>query len=644
MAIVKTIKNGFGLNNILMEDPIPGSPYLYIQNDAYDKNTLTPQYDVALSHSVYGNSLSAFGMCGNFSYCYNGTTKGGVLLLAGETTHVQQNPGYFGAYNSNSNNGHTTNLDMAPFASMDPTNTVAPAKYFTNGVNNEVLWNFRYSRAAYNNDFTTCFEGKINTTSSDLAKGLTVNFNNYHGAPGNTTFVNYGGVGNAGYQGLVAIPVYYNPTTTNIICVPHSIGNSGGSNSAQNGYNYIPAAIFGGAYMTSYTPTPSLQYTQAYMNSNNMTVQFLGVAADGNAVFFWNNVSNDYQQYIGKYYDNNNTTVAYGSANNLYTTVPSAAGGSIYAGYRAGNFGNFIPKFASKTFTDTLSANCKGWYVPYVDTVGNFLPFYYRWASATDLITRQNSVSANYPNGTNINTFWQYDTFSGSSVLNSWGLQRCWYNETNVYNGVRYLHFFQLHEAGGVFDNNPLMRAVLVYSIDPGNPGSLTYSSSIVPPQTIKNICWLTSDRTVIALIGTTATYIYTFTGTWNLTSTLNYSYCAIGTDNLGRIWAVDAGPFGYGRLHLISLFIPANIVVTPDNTTQNYTGTNISGNLSAAAYNQSGGYIATTIKLVLEGGSMVFAGNNLTTTVTTLSTGPVLVPYTITGPGYSNIVASIAI
>lgn len=323
------------------------------------------------------------------------------------------------------------------------------------------------------------------------------------------------------------------------------------------------------------------------------------------------------------------------------TVLTSYGQGTNQGGDRSTTFGQQIPKFASKTFTDTTTATTLGFYVPYVDARGGLHPLYYRWNQSTDNFTRLTDITMVYPN-TSQGTIWTPDTYSGTSLTTQYGMQRAWYTETFVSSSTRYLIFMQLHGAGGLFDANPTMRTFPTYSIDTSTYKTLTYTGKIEVPATPKNIVWLSDDRTILGIFCHANFYVYTFSSSngWTQTGNFPYQFNAVGRDNLGRIWAQDTGP-GWGRLHLLTLNVPISIVVTSDATSYNFAGTVVSANLTVNAFNYSGARIATSVKLVIDGGSMSFAGSNLTKTVTTSASGDTLVPISITGGGVSNIIAS---
>jgi len=324
------------------------------------------------------------------------------------------------------------------------------------------------------------------------------------------------------------------------------------------------------------------------------------------------------------------------------TTIVSLGQGTNAGGDRTSNFGGYIPKFASKTFTDTSTATTLGFYIPFVDSKGFYNPLYYQWNQSNDIFTRLTDITVVYPTGNSQSSYWTNDTFSSTSLDSQYGMQRVWYNETFVSGGIRYLIFMQLHGAGGVFDNNPLMRTFPTYSVNTSTYKTLTYTGKIEVPATAKNIVWLSDDRTILGIFCHANFYVYTFSSSsgWTQTGNFPYQFNAVGRDNLGRIWAQDTG-LGWGRVHLLTLNVPISIVVTPDATSYNFAGTTVSSNLTVNAFSYSGARIATSVKLVIVGGAMTFAGSNLTKTITTSASGDTVVPITITGGGVSNIIAS---
>lgn len=323
--------------------------------------------------------------------------------------------------------------------------------------------------------------------------------------------------------------------------------------------------------------------------------------------------------------------------------------GTNQGGDRGRSYGNSIPKFASKTFTDTTVANTLGFYVPALDSVGNYQPYYYQWQQyPTDNFTRSSDITVNWGVGATQGTYWAPDVLSGSSDgANNYGMQRCWYNETFVAGttSTRFLMLMQLHGAGAIWDSLNTYKTFPVFSINTATYKTLTYHSNIEVPATPKNIVWLSDDRLLLGIFCNANFYIYSFaivTG-WTQIANFPFQFNAVGRDNLGRIWAHDTGS-GYGRLHLLTINVPVSISVVTNAPEFYYSGTTLNGTATVNTYSYNGSRLSTSVKLVIDGGSMTFAGNNLTITVTTSASEDTVVPIYITGGGVSNIIASASI
>lgn len=608
MAILKT--NKYLLNTAsVTEDPIPSSTYTYFQHDAYNKTTFAPQFDTWLQHNATGTSISGFGYAAGADRVY-----GGTLMLTGNVTHVN----HTGTATGNAAN----NLDMAPFISMDTTRPFSWVKYYNDGTNVSVWYQYNVTPDNGNATGNMYFIYKLNP-GTDLTKTLPTNSGNAAANPPNV-----GG-------NVMGYPVYINPTTKNLVFAALSNNNTTGYY-----YPYRADAIYAGPLGTGNINQASLWQTRNIATAQQ-TVQFLGVGSDGYAVFLGNNVLSDIAQTIYKVNDVSGVTTALATL----TAAPSA-GGSSLGGDRTTNFGSYFVKTASCTFQDPLlGAGTQGFYLPYFDTSGNYVPFYFQWTVSTGVITRNANVTITWTPRTQATT-WAVDTVSGSLASQTYGLQRLVHNETFLYSGTRYLTMMQLHGSGTTYDSLPLARTFVTFSMNPTNPLALTYHSFVQIPVTPKNIVWLNTAKSVLGVFGTQYFFTYSFNATngWVLTGTLPYQYWAVGTDSTGRIWGIDRGITSAGQIHIITLSVPVTVSVVPAQTTYNYTGTTISSTLAVSAYDQNGNRIATSVKLVIDGGSMTFGGSNLTTTVTTSATGDISVAISITDGGYSNIIASVAL
>lgn len=643
MAVFKSLRNPFNGTALVIEDPCPGSTTLYIQNEGFDKNSLTPLHDVGLNlnatrgqisyYDVFSTNSSGFGttqlhaVTGSTTVpsitngSYNSVTAGtqettflnGILILNGETTTVR-------ARFNNTVNSINNNLDTSPFVSMDPDRRVCkPIQYFTDGEKNAVwgMYHINFSTGTRSSGDNARYFYKLNTNSFDFVNN----------PPLKNDVITTPTGQNAQYQ---LWPAYRNPVTNNLIWV--------GQASTISTTNYlVPASLRGisSGYWASPTPTwtsPTTSYAVSY------TSQFLGVSrVDSTAIFLNADGVTDNTIAVYKYVDANNVNIT------LYSspgTVPGVEGSSA-GGAKGITFGGHVAKYASSTFAE--SDTVTGWYQPYFDSNGQYVPIYYQWNRQFDSITRSGAVTITYPGSNTLSSYWLYDTQSDTAAMSTiYGLQRICNNETFTFGGTRYLTFINLHGAGSIYDGNTNQRTFITYSVNSTNPKALTFHSIAVIPTTPKNIVWLNDARTIMGIFTQFNFYIYVFSSTgWNLTSTLPYQMQAVGRDNYGRIWGQDVGPLGMARLHLISLTTPLSVVVTPDATTFQYTGIPISSNIQVNAYDTSGSRMTTSVKLVINGGSMTFTNNNLATVITTNNSSNTTVPIYVIGAGPSTIIAT---
>jgi hypothetical protein len=595
VAILRTIKHPYQTHTVL-EDPVTSSTKIYFQHDAYNKGTLTALFDIGINHDIQGNGITSFGV----SSPRNAGTGG--LLLNGPVVGVNH------TLTGTSINDNQLNLDPTNFLSMDPDRPMRHIRYDTDGVSNAVWMqtiNFRPN-------FETLYSIRFNLTG-DCSSSLPIV---------RTT--------SDALQSIWA--VYLNPVTKNLVCLNQAHGSSALTPAWSHGYRF--------SNYFSNSPSRLIHPT----NGTNRTNQFLGVSTlDAKAMFFQSDVGTDYGHYVIKYTDNDNT-----STTQFQNTLAPAAGGTSAGGNRSTNFGQQTPKYSSITFDDTLSMGNSAFYTPYCDVNGKYHPMYYQWNRTTDTFTRNSNITVNW-GATDQNAVWLPDSISGSSLNVNYGLQKIWYNETFTITAgsvtTRYLTFFQLH-GGSVHDVEPRRRTFVTFSINPTDPTVLTYHSHVAVPSTPKNIIWLNDNRTLLGIITHNSFYTYNFNPTtgWTQTAVLPNQFWEVGKDSLGRIWALERNVTGFFNIHLVTLNVPINITVTSPASTFNYTGSPINSQLTVNAYSPTGERITADIKLVIDGGSMTFAGANLTTTVTTSTVEDTTVPITITGGGISNIVASVVL
>ena len=686
----------------LIEDPV--NDLLFIQNDAYVASTLTPNISKSINHRVNGASgYSSWGVSDssiNFGAGGQGYI-GGVFFLNGQTTHV---------YNSSTQylvNEWRTNLDLTPFWSMDPANPIEGGyRYDSSGNLNCLFLTYkRNSETAANN--TTRYLRRVNKTgdlstswpdqnSADVSGNIATSafftpvwrnpstnnlvcigeyvvsgFNPgaYTGysltgafSANSPTLQSAGGVANRSIQ-FVGV----GPTSGYAIFMQNDVGSDYGQTfyryndltnvvTTLNNYTIPPwRAGPGGATGTAGTNASNtgtyLVNTRYETPAGSATSYMLNFSLTGSS----NAVASGFIQ--GKVLTINSGTsgsivvgqVLSGNANIISGTAITAlgAGTTTSAGnHRLANFGNYHPKYASRTVTDSNLSNTIGFYVPYFDMNGNYQPFYYQWNTLTDNFVQNLDITVTYPGATTFTTYWAYDTVSGSSSGTIYGSQRATVNEIFTYSGTKYLSLIQLH-GGGPYDGTPLLRSMITYSLS-SDYKTLTYHSNVIFSQTARNLVWLNDDRTLVGIFGNSSFYIYSFNSAvtgWNLVNTQPYRFNVVGRDGRGRIWAQDTYN-GLQRIHVIlsDFGVPATVSVITNSNVYNFTGSNQSTSLIVNAYDYQGNRIVCSVTLTVNGSSLkllnLSSAQVTTYTVTTSNSADTTVNALIVGPGSSSISA----
>lgn len=593
MAIIRTNKNTTDTAAVV-EDPTPGQNKLYFWHDGYDFNTLSPLFDQGINNSIGGIAIEGLGRTRIFG---DTNFNSGYLFLPNDVTAVQAL--------ASTINTVGANLDPAPFISLDPTRQPRNIRHDSFGGNSILYMNW------------------VNTSigSGQTISAARFNPRSLQDLPFRRTFLSGGG-----YQ---SYPIYLNTSTGNMVLA-----------TATNTTN-SPSTVYGTRITTYFSQTHTFSQVTGV---SQRTGEFLGVDNGGRAIFFLNSSTLDYDHLLVRYLDVDNTATVLATIN-----AAPPAGGTSAGGNRGTNFGSNFPKHSSKTFPDPADATNlnRAWYTPFQDVNGRYHPLYFQWNTTTDTFTRSTDITVNWGAGRTQDDVWTHDTFSASSNnAGNWGYQKILFNDTFVANGIRYITLIQLHGCTGIFDSQPRMRTFVTFAIDIANPKILNYHSHVVIPSTPKNIIWLNDAKTLLGVIANTQFYTYSFNPTtgWVLTATLPFQFMSVGRDSSNRIWAVAPGQNTWGEIHLITVNVPVSITVTAPQLSYNFTGAVINANLTVNAYNTTGTRIATAVKLVIDGGSMAFAGANLTTTVTTSASADTLVPVSITGGGLSNIIASVVI
>jgi hypothetical protein len=562
MAIIKTNKNAW-LVPAVIEDPRPGGDLIFIFGNGHNKNTLSQKWDSTISFNQAGNSVSNY-FYPSYSIALTSYRADSLLFLSKETVHVTH-------INSTINSVDVL-LDVTSKTSMDPNNPAGTYKYILDA-----------STGNYS-VYASAVDPRAGQTLSYLVRY------NHQGSLDTSLPTKFSSV--ASFQ---AWPVWFNPSSKNLVALTAATGT----------YPYLTQGP--GRIRSVLDNTTVMQYEFPAHVSNN-SHQFIGVDSTGQSVWLRNAFTADYQQTILRYDDVANTLTTLFT----FSAIPPV-GGTSAGGNRGTTFLNSPIKFASKTFDNPISQGNKAFYVPYFDIVGAYHPILMTWNKTTDSFERFTDITVVW-GSTNQNDVWQPDNTTQTSVNTTTCTQRFVYNEIfNIQddenNELLFLSMFQTQGTGVTNDADGRRRTIITFEIDQTDPKRLTYHSSLVVPRTIKNTLWLNDERTILGVVTWDNFYIYNFNPApgigWQLSADLPYRYEAVGRDSLGRIWAVDSGPFNHGRVHIITPSVPAAIKVTLAENSYNYAGTVINSTGTVEAVGASGERLEVAVKLRVVGTSL---------------------------------------
>jgi hypothetical protein len=615
MAKVKEFDGNEKLPAVI-EDPRPGVNALYFFGREVDKNTLSPKYDTYI----------------NFSY--QGLTGNSSQTSFFNPNSYSNSPSIF---TSNSRNGNFLCLSKG---------TVSVPSYVTRPTT--------FSRqTSYYLDFasTACLDDNINFSTNSVAL-----LNNTTGEIDGIAIVNNDGQANTSYgriwSNMSSTDRLHTTRPTGYFTVgncqrmwvlPKLLDNEyglvvlSGSNSSSQDYpsdSWRTSYQYGVPGFSSFTESTSLSGT--YWKH-----QFIGYSVSNGNPLFIGNYANSSTPYFNIVRFNSNST-----SNPSVTQLHQFTGNGTIGGTNAGGNSSISARIllSSHWYTDPRvgAGTRKVFYRPFYDSYNNYHPTVITWDQTNDTFAREDDVtitgdlSSVHSNITNIPDASSANGADGFTI-----------NETFVSDGTRYitLMHFQFQD---ILDEGS--RTWVTYSVDPSNPKALTYHSKTILPTTPMNYYYLNDNRTLLAVLAGTLTYIYSFNSNtgWTLATTINDRMVEIGRDSLDRIWYVtqsdkDGGSI-FPSIHLLTPTLPVTVNIEPASTNYTYAGSPINTTLTLNAINASGSRIATDVKIVIEGASMTFSDGTTIKTVSTSSSADTTVNVIITGAGYTNVTASIEI
>ena len=195
-------------------------------------------------------------------------------------------------------------------------------------------------------------------------------------------------------------------------------------------------------------------------------------------------------------------------------------------------------------------------------------------------------------------------------------------------------------------------QCLFVFQIDPANSANLIYKSSITDQtgfgtnSTLYNIN-KSADNTLIVLSNAYSFVLLS----WNVTSE-SYSYSKpfaipngigrISMDTQNRIWVQE---YNSDSIYVFSLNNSMNVVVnfTGSPSSLNYTGTNLTQNVTVNAYDLTGTRYAKSVNLQVVGNA-TFSNGTSTITVSTSASADTLTALTITGPGNVQVIPTLVV
>ena len=256
-------------------------------------------------------------------------------------------------------------------------------------------------------------------------------------------------------------------------------------------------------------------------------------------------------------------------------------------------------------------------------------------------------------------TVTDYLTYPAKSTTANIGCQTKSNSFITLSGGDYYLHYLPSYSSpSSVALQNATSKNLVSYQIDSTNFSNLTYHSSIQV-----NACdfvHLNSARTKIAVIEPGTLKIYNWNNGWNETASESGDFIGVTQDDSGRIIglsgiadnntatanSLDANfAFIEHKVHLISDSLPNTVTVNFASSSITYSGSNLSTSVNVSTFNDSNARIVKSVDLKIDGVNAQFTSNSSTSiNVTSLTSGELNVPITVTGPGPLSISASFAL
>lgn len=588
----------------VFEDPRSSSTMIYFFSEAHDKTTYAPLLNKYLINNTEGGVNLNYGKVQSRSgEGFNQDTSS----AAGQNITISTSKGCIGhGYTTaTSTSSAYTNIDMTPYWSIDPNNPSTGSKLFQNGSDQMVaMCQGGYKRNKMN---TAMWSTSSVTDMNDLSPSLSIynddaNFgSNSYVEPMALVYLD-----NNGYvQGI------YNRNTNN------------------DHYNRYPF------WRVTFPSAGSPARTDNYLD--NAIKQFIGGAGGdaggggGYGIYLSTSDNNDHTHRIDTY------TASSNSVSTLHNFTTTHSGGSRTV---PGTMGR-ATKISSRHFAITGG---RGWYTPFFDTSGNYIPWWFEWNTSTDTFTRSETTIAG-TSSTSAGLTGNNNVVSDAQARRSSG----YLNESFVVGGTRYVTVFPLHGDYDINDGTAGNRTFVTYSVDASDNTALTYHSVETADKTIVNILFLNDERTRFVMLHFDKIVFYSFNSStgWEKTGEFLKTCNAIGLTQNGTLFAaVDDQSDAHVSVHSLSTAIPLSITVDAADSAYTYSGTTINTNLEISAKNFNDSYVACDITLEIDGSTMKFdsASGPTIKSITLSNSAATTQPISIVGSGNSTVITKLDI
>jgi hypothetical protein len=612
-ALAGNISLSVNFTVALIEDPNPTANRLFLSGTAHDGTYLNPIFGTNFHYNNPGPTYAFQNHPGGNNYSLGGiiaTHKASINCTSGANNVSNSDRDAYSAYHR----------------SLDPLNYPARKMWYT--ANQRVIMSGTYTDQGDQNATDSSMWYQI--YPSDITQGYL-----------------YQGLGGTTWPNLL----FYEDQLNNILW---------GMSTAAPMYPGIH-------YIRNYDSPGTISATRI-VRPDRTTPYFLGVDAANNTVWVAHDFTTGDPYYIYKISPGNGSASTPYLINIIGTTNNNT---SPSGGITQGNSSVYNSRPSNVRYDNSST---RVFYSAHFDGMGELKPYRFTWnPTNTSNLPRTDTTGTAFTATTctmvyAVGTFSNYSrpcTITGQSSYNAdnWHYKGWQFRPQNT--TTWYITFWPSDKSTvsmsvpNGYNNTaarwdtPLRRTMMTYSIntttDTATTATLTYHSSYTFPSVYEIPReWLptTNDGTQMAVPVTAKVNFFTFNASqgWGLTNSYPYEMRMMGLDQQNRLWGIGS-EIGQWTVHLITPTSPYTVSVIMPTQNFTYTGTNILTTATMVAYDQGGAQVAITTNLSINGNSMLFTDNGLTTlTTTTNVTTPTNINLTIFGGGVNNIVVGATI